>query len=66
MITERDTPFADPSGVSAEETTRAILNILEDFTAERLRLDDTQKAILNILEDFAAGRRGSRPPSARC
>jgi light-regulated signal transduction histidine kinase (bacteriophytochrome) len=40
--------------VSAEDTTRAILNILEDFTSERLRLDHTQKAILNILEDFAA------------
>jgi light-regulated signal transduction histidine kinase (bacteriophytochrome) len=40
--------------VSAQETTRAILNILEDFTAERLRLGDTQKAILNILEDFGS------------
>jgi light-regulated signal transduction histidine kinase (bacteriophytochrome) len=40
--------------VSAEDTTRAILNILEDFTAERLRLGDTQKAILNILEDFGS------------
>jgi light-regulated signal transduction histidine kinase (bacteriophytochrome) len=44
----------EPHSVTAEETTRAILNILEDFTAERLRLDHTQKAILNILEDFAA------------
>ena len=31
---------------------RAILNILEDFTAERVRLGDTQKAMLNILDDF--------------
>jgi light-regulated signal transduction histidine kinase (bacteriophytochrome) len=44
----------EPQAVSAEETTRAILNILEDFTAERLRLDHTQKAIMNILEDFMA------------
>jgi light-regulated signal transduction histidine kinase (bacteriophytochrome) len=44
----------EPHDVTAEETTRAILNILEDFTAERLRLDHTQKAILNILEDFMA------------
>jgi light-regulated signal transduction histidine kinase (bacteriophytochrome) len=44
----------EPQAVTAEQTTRAILNILEDFTAERLRLDHTQKAILNILEDFAA------------
>jgi light-regulated signal transduction histidine kinase (bacteriophytochrome) len=44
----------EPRAVTAEQTTRAILNILEDFTAERQRLDHTQKAILNILEDFTA------------
>lgn len=44
----------EPQAVSAEETTRAILNILEDFTGERQRLDHTQKAIMNILEDFMA------------
>lgn len=40
-------------GVSPQQHARAILNILEDFGAERDRLADTQKAILNILEDFA-------------
>jgi light-regulated signal transduction histidine kinase (bacteriophytochrome) len=55
VIAREDPPAgAEQQPVSAEDTTRAILNILEDFTAERLRLDHTQKAILNILEDFAA------------
>ena len=40
-----------------EEYTRAILNILEDFSAEKLRLADTEKAILNVLEDFSAEKR---------
>ena len=33
---------------------RAILNILDDFGAERDRLADTQRAILNILDDAGA------------
>jgi signal transduction histidine kinase len=36
------------------ETNRAILNILEDFSAERSWQADTQRAILNIIEDGAA------------
>ncbi len=40
-------------GVRAfRETQLATLNILEDFNAEKLRLEDTQRAVLNILEDF--------------
>lgn len=42
-----------PTQVSAEDYTRAILNILEDFSDEREHLGDTQKAVLNILDDFA-------------
>jgi light-regulated signal transduction histidine kinase (bacteriophytochrome) len=34
------------------EYRRAILNILDDFSAERGRLGETQTAVLNILEDF--------------
>lgn len=30
----------------------ATLNILEDFNAEKLRLEVTQRAVLNVLEDF--------------
>jgi len=29
-----------------------MLNILEDFTEEKVRLEETQRAILNILDDF--------------
>jgi signal transduction histidine kinase len=34
------------------EYSRAILNILEDFGAERDRLGETHTAVLNILDDF--------------
>lgn len=34
------------------DSQRAVLNILEDFDAEKDRLEDTQKAVINILEDF--------------
>lgn len=37
----------------AAEQARAFLNILEDLTAERDRLQSTEKAVLNILEDLA-------------
>jgi light-regulated signal transduction histidine kinase (bacteriophytochrome) len=43
----------DPPLDSADHA-RAILNILEDFSAEKDRLADTQRAMLNILEDFSA------------
>jgi signal transduction histidine kinase len=47
-------PPADGAGpdFSLPDTNRAILNILEDFSGERVRQADTQKAILNILDDF--------------
>ncbi len=32
---------------------RAVLNILDDFSEEKRRLEDTQKAVLNIMEDGA-------------
>jgi len=35
-----------------EDTQRAVLNILEDFDAEKHQLENTQKAIINILEDI--------------
>jgi light-regulated signal transduction histidine kinase (bacteriophytochrome) len=41
-----------PDGpLQAADHARAILNILDDFGAEKDRLADTQKAILNILDD---------------
>ncbi len=39
--------------IGPEEYSRAVLNILEDFSDEKLRLQDTQTAVLNILEDFS-------------
>jgi light-regulated signal transduction histidine kinase (bacteriophytochrome) len=38
--------------VRPEDYAKAILNILEDFGAEKERFGGTQKAILNILDDF--------------
>ncbi|NMM24479.1 MAG: HAMP domain-containing histidine kinase [Phycicoccus sp.] len=39
------------------DSQRALMNILEDIDADRIRLEDTQSAILNILDDFDAERR---------
>ena len=44
---------ATNSAMNAEDTTKAMLNILEDFLEEKARLERTQRAALNILEDFA-------------
>jgi signal transduction histidine kinase len=44
-----------PSGEFAPtDYVRAVLNILEDFSNEKERLQETQKAAVNILEDFGA------------
>ncbi len=40
-----------------EETQRATLNILEDFDAEKVKLQMLQQAMMNILEDFDEERR---------
>jgi len=42
---------------SLQETQRAILNILEDFTNDKKVLENTQRAILNILEDYSAEKK---------
>ena len=39
-----------------EEVQRAMINILEDFTAERQQLEAVQRATVNILEDFGSER----------
>jgi len=48
----RDATAQQQAAQYARGLTAAILNILEDFTSERERLDDTQRAVLNILDDF--------------
>jgi signal transduction histidine kinase len=35
-----------------EDTHQALLNILEDFAAEKAHLEEVQRAVINILEDF--------------
>ncbi len=51
MTGTRFEPAADPA-----DTTKAILNILSDFSEEKERLQGTQRAFLNILEDSSAER----------
>ena len=41
---------------NTEDHTKAILNILEDFSEEKARLEETQRAMLNLLEDFDVER----------
>ena len=53
----RQLDFAQTPGLAlersaAEDSQRALLNILEDFTAEKSILERGQRAILNILDDF--------------
>jgi light-regulated signal transduction histidine kinase (bacteriophytochrome) len=38
------------------EYTTALLNILEDFAGEKVRLEQTQRAMLNLLDDFDGER----------
>ena len=44
---------ATSTTTNTEDYTKAMLNILEDFSAEKGRLEEVQRAVLNILEDFA-------------
>jgi light-regulated signal transduction histidine kinase (bacteriophytochrome) len=45
---------SEPEATDQADYVKAILNILEDFSTEKVRLADTQKAVLNILEDFSS------------
>ncbi len=54
MTTALLTPEPEVPSRDDADYVKAILNILEDFSAEKARLADTQKAVLNILEDFSA------------
>ena len=42
----------DEATFGPAEYAQALLNILEDFGAEKLHLEDTQRAVLNILDDL--------------
>jgi light-regulated signal transduction histidine kinase (bacteriophytochrome) len=44
---------ADRERNPAESGQRALLNILEDFAAERCALESVQRAMINILDDFS-------------
>jgi signal transduction histidine kinase len=48
---------ASSSDLSQTDYARAVINILEDFSEEKERLEQTQKAVLNILEDLDAENR---------
>lgn len=52
-VMKRDLATAE---VNPSNYARAILNILDDFSDEKTRLDHVQKAMLNILDDSAAER----------
>jgi len=43
-----------PDAEESESYKKAMLNILEDFSEEKNRLEEMQRAALNILDDFAA------------
>ena len=45
---------SESADAGQSEYIRAILNILEDFVAEKDRFRDTQRAILNVLDDYGS------------
>jgi signal transduction histidine kinase len=45
-----------PSHLAPADYVRAVVNILEDFSGEKERLEETQRAVLNILDDFSDER----------
>lgn len=47
---------AVPPGRDRDDYTTGLLNILEDFAGEKVRLEETQRAMLNLLDDFASER----------
>ena len=47
-----------------EEFAKAMLNILEDFAEEKVRLEQNQRAMLNLLEDFDVERSKSEAANA--
>ena len=47
---------ATSTTINTEDDTKAMLNILEDFSEEKARLEETQRAMLNLLEDFDVER----------
>jgi len=47
---------ATSTTIDTEDYTKAMLNILEDFSEEKARLEETQRAMLNLLEDFDVER----------
>jgi len=51
-------PGVDGDWNSIKSGQRALLNILEDFAAEKSSLEHGQRAMLNILEDFDAEKAG--------
>jgi len=51
------TAHPDNGPIEIGDHTKAILNILEDFSEEKTMLEGTQRAVINILED-SAGEKG--------
>jgi light-regulated signal transduction histidine kinase (bacteriophytochrome) len=57
LLTDVQLPKPETAGpVDAPTNGPATVDVLEDFSDERSRLEDTQKAVLNILEDFSDER----------
>lgn len=52
MMVEVVASAEEPPPIDPSSFARAMLNILEDFGEERIRLEQSQRALLNILEDF--------------
>ncbi len=52
-MTDPSLHISQAVSTTTKADTKAMLNLLEDFSAEKRRLEEVQRAVLNILEDFA-------------
>lgn len=49
----RGEEFVSEENIDLQNTEKALLNILDDYSEEKYRSEDSQRALLNILDDYS-------------
>src|SRR5580700_9384192 len=50
---EIGTEFISEEKIEIQNTEKALLNILDDYSKEKYHAEDSQRALLNILDDYS-------------
>src|SRR3954469_3038659 len=50
---ERNEELISDEKIDLQNTEKALLNILDDYSEEKYHSEDSQRALLNILEDYS-------------